>query len=57
MTLEELHRSLPEELRATELPPAIAEAIDFLTARDAAIDAGTPAADVPTFAEWRSSCG
>lgn len=54
MTIEELHRALPDELRVTELPPAIAEAIGYLRNRDAAIDAGTSPAGLPTIEEWRA---
>lgn len=57
MTLEELRRSLPEELRVTELPPAIAEAFEYLVDRAAATDAGIPESQIPTVAEWRAGHG
>jgi hypothetical protein len=55
MTAEDLYNSLPDELRVTSgnMRPEIAVGLAYLTARDAAIDAGVPVADAPTFAEWR----
>lgn len=57
MDIRELHEALPEEFRITPetLPPAIAEAIDFLIARDALIESGTSPASLPTIEEWKQS--
>ena len=59
MTIEELHESLPDELRVTpeRIPPDVAEAIAYLGECNDLRDAGTAEADLPTIEKWRSGRG
>lgn len=59
MTLEDLHASLPPELRVTpdKLPEDIRAAWEFQAALGALTDAGTPEDQLPTFEVWQAGRG
>jgi hypothetical protein len=57
VTLEELHASLPDELRIApeDLPEDIREGMTYIVSCDSMRDGGTPEDQIPSFMDWRVS--
>jgi hypothetical protein len=57
MDIRELCDALPKELRVKpdQMPPEVAEAIEYMADCNAMRDAGIPESDIPAVEMWRGS--